>query len=196
MHTTHTKVTLKHYHYHCPKKHSKLSSTVMVTEQIMTPLYKGSLGKESREARASDYGEGGPGTPVYLMCRGTDSFEDHGTKQNCELQQCGNHPIQILHAPNGKKGAKRCGKVLQHLQQLKGYSPADTKCPATAFRQYLSHNYIYPKRKLLSYNHYVTPAGTPSCKFKNRNCEITLLVCGHMGFWVIGKILSMCSPTT
>ena len=36
--------------------------------------------------------------------------------------------------------------------------------------------------------------GTSSCKFKNRNCEIKLLVCGHMRFGVIGKIGTCAFP--
>ena len=36
--------------------------------------------------------------------------------------------------------------------------------------------------------------GTSSYKFKSRNCEIKLLVCGHMGFGVIGKIWTCAFP--
>lgn len=115
----------------------------------------------------------------------------------CKLQQCESIQSRFSMPKMGNGEKNYVGTLYRSFKGWKGISHhIHTKCPATAFSRYLSHNHIYPKRKLLSYDHYVTPAGTPSCKFKNRNCEIKLLVCGHMGLWVTGKILSMCSPTT
>lgn len=101
--------------------------------------------------------------------------------QTCKMQQCETIPSWFSMPQMGNGEQNYVGKLYRHFRDWKGIFPPNTKCLATAFSRYLSHNYIYPKRKLLSYDHYVTPAGTPSCKFKNRNCEIKLLVCGHMG---------------
>lgn len=152
----------------------------MITKQITIPPYRGLLWKESwvkqellttvREALRWDTCVVNILNMVQMHLKITT--QSRGVSSNSVESS----PSRLSRPNMGNREQNYVGKFSSSFNNWKGILPPNTKCPATAFRKYLSHNYIYPKRKLLSYNHYVTPAETPSCKFKNRNCEIELRV--------------------
>lgn len=90
---THKTITANHCHYRYPKKHSELFSTIMISKQTMTPLYRSLLEKKSWEWQSVWLTGEKPwnGTSVYLIDWRTDVHVHLNTtaqSKTCKLQQC------------------------------------------------------------------------------------------------------------
>lgn len=86
-------IIANHCHYHYPKKHSKLFSTIMIPKQTMTPLYRSLLAKKSWEEQGVWLTGEKPwtGTSVYFIGWGTDvhvHLNITAQSKACKLQQC------------------------------------------------------------------------------------------------------------
>lgn len=106
----------------------------------------------------------------------------------CELQP--SETIQSRFSkPTWVTKCNYLGKVCRSFDNWKGALTKYKKYLAKAFMNIFLTITIFPLKG--SWYVIITKLlllGTSSCKFKNRNCEIKLLVCGHMGFGVTGKI--------